>query len=95
MKIEKEEIKQKILPILQRYGVTRAGIFGSYARREIHEDSDLDLIVEIGKDISLLDFIGLKIELEDTMGINIDLVEYNTLKPLLRDRILSEQIVLL
>lgn len=95
MKIDTEEIKRKILPILQRYGVKRVGLFGSYVRDEMREDSDIDILVEIEKDISLLDFVGLKLEIEEMLGRKVDLVEYNTIKPLLRERILKEQVVIL
>ncbi|MBL7046172.1 MAG: nucleotidyltransferase family protein [Candidatus Marinimicrobia bacterium] len=93
--MDKEDIKQKILPILQRYGVKKIGLFGSFIRGEMREDSDVDILVEIDKDISLLDFVGLKIEIEEALGEKVDLVEYNTIKPLLRERILKEQVVIL
>lgn len=95
MKTHIEEIKRKILPILQRYGVKRAGLFGSYVREEMREDSDFDILVEIDGDISLLDFVGLKLEIEEALGRKVDLVEYDTIKPLLRERILNGQVVLL
>jgi hypothetical protein len=95
MKIDIEDLKEKILPILQRYGVKRVGLFGSYVRGDMREDSDIDILVEIEKDISLLDFVGLKLEIEEALGIKVDLVEYNTIKPLLRERILKEQVVIL
>jgi len=90
-----EEIKQKILPILRRHGVKKAGIFGSIVRGEAREDSDIDILVEIESDISLLDFVGLKLEIEEALGRKIDLVEYSTIKPLLRERILGEQVAIL
>lgn len=95
MEILIEDIKRKILPILQRYGVKRAGLFGSCVRGEIKEDSDIDILVEIEEDISLLDFVGIKLELEEALGRKVDLAEYSTIKPLLRERILEEQVVLL
>ena len=52
-----EEIKEKIIPILRKYGVKRASIFGSTVRGEMREDSDIDILVEIDRDISLLDFV--------------------------------------
>jgi Predicted nucleotidyltransferases len=90
-----EEVKQKINPILQRYGVKRAGLFGSCVRGEMSEDSDIDILVEIDKNISLLDFVGIKLEIEETLGKRIDLVEYHTIKPLLKDRILKEEVAIL
>ncbi len=95
MKIHIEEIKQKILPILQRYEVKKVGLFGSCIREELRKDSDIDILVEIEKDISLLDFVGIKLEIEEALGNKVDLVEYNTLKPLLRERILKEQVIIL
>ena len=89
------EVKQKINPILQRYGVKRAGLFGSCVRGEMSEDSDIDILVEIDKNISLLDFVGIKLEIEETLGRRIDLVEYHTIKPLLKDRILKEEVAIL
>ena len=95
MKPHIEQIRRKILPILQRYGVNTAGLFGSYVRDEITADSDIDILVEIEKDISLLDFVGLKLEIEEALGKKVDLVEYDTIKPLLRERILNEQVIIL
>ena len=91
----KLDIKNKILPILRSHNVKRAGIFGSFAREEVTPDSDVDILLEITDDISLLDFVGIKIEIEEAIGRKVDLVEYKALKPLLRERILSEEIAIL
>ena len=90
-----EEIKKKILPILKSHGIRRAGLFGSYVRGEMKEESDIDILVDIQKDMSLLDFVGIKLEIEDVLKKKIDLVEYKAIKPLLRDKILNEQVVIL
>jgi len=90
-----KNIKKKILPILQGYGVRRVGLFGSCIREEMRENSDIDILVEIEKDISLLDFVRIKLEIEEVLENRVDLVEYNTIKPLLRERILKEQVVIL
>lgn len=95
MKPHIEEIRRKILPIMQNYGVKRAGLFGSCVRKGMRADSDIDILVEIEKDISLLDFVGLKLEIEEVLKMKVDLVEYNTIKPLLKERILNEQVIIL
>ena len=59
---------------------------------EFTRKSDVDILVELGKDISLLEFVGIKDELEDSLGRSVDLVEYQAIKPRLRSRILSEEI---
>jgi len=90
-----QQIRQSILPILRRYGVSKAALFGSAVRGQTRPESDIDILVQIDKDISLLDFVGLKIELEEALNRNVDLVEYDTIKPLLRENILKEQQVIL
>jgi predicted nucleotidyltransferase len=90
-----EEIKKKIIPILKRHGVTRAGIFGSVVRGEETKESDIDVLVEIESRMSLLDFVGLKLELEDALGKRVDLGEYSTIKPIIKEQILSEEVAIL
>jgi len=85
-----ENIKKKIRPILKKYGIKQAGIFGSSARGE-SVVNDLDLLVKIDKKISLLKFIGIQQELEDALGMKVDLVEYDAIKPALKDDILREE----
>ena len=85
-----ENIKTKITPILKKYGIKKAGIFGSSARGE-SVINDLDLLVKIDKKISLLEFIGIQQELEDTLGMKVDLVEYDAIKPALKDEILRDE----
>jgi predicted nucleotidyltransferase len=86
-----EEIKQTILPILQRYGVTGAAVFGSTVTGRARPDSDVDILVRIDENLSLLDFVGLKLDLEQALNRRVDLVEYDTIKPSLREQILQEQ----
>ena len=90
-----DEIRKKILPILKSHEVKKAGIFGSFARGDASGESDIDILVDIPGDISLLDFIGLKLEIEDAIGKKVDLVEYDTIKPAIRKKILDEQTVIL
>ncbi len=91
-----DEVKKKIRPVLKKYDLRKAGVFGSIVRGELKKDSDVDILVEIGKDdLSLLDFVGIKLELEDALGRKVDLVEYDTIKPLLKERILAEEVPIL
>jgi len=90
-----EEIKNIIVPILKSYEVTKAGIFGSVARGEDTDDSDIDILVEIKSNYSLLKFIELKIKLEELLGRKVDLVEYDVIKPIIKNNILREEIALI
>ena len=89
------EVKQTIIPILQRYQIKKAAIFGSYAREEPQDGSDIDLLVELPDDASLLDYIHIKHELEAVLGISVDLVEFQAIKPGMKQRILAEQVKVL
>ena len=90
---EIEKIKSKIQGILKKNKVNRAGIFGSYSRGEQRKDSDIDIAVNINdKNMSLLGFIGLKLALEKVLNKKVDLVEYSVIKPLIKNRILNEEI---
>ena len=90
--IQPREISKRIKPILQKHGIIRAGIFGSVAKGTSTAASDVDILVEIGKKISLLEFVSIKYEIEDLLGYKVDLVEYQAIKPRLRDKILAEEI---
>jgi len=90
-----EEIRKKILPVLRRYDVVRAAIFGSFARGENKEGSDIYLLVEFNGDKNLLDLAGLKVALEELLKMKVDVLTYNSLHPLLKERILNEQEVIL
>jgi len=93
--MELEGLKNKIIPILERYEVKKAAVFGSFVRGEQKENSDIDILIEFKGKKSLLDLAGLKIELEDALKRKVDVLTYNSLHPLLKDRILKEQKVIL
>lgn len=86
------QITELVVPILKKHNISRAGIFGSVSRGEADSNSDLDLLVQLEEKISLLQFVKIKFELEDALGFKVDLVEYQAIKPLLKSRILKEEI---
>jgi hypothetical protein len=86
-----ERLKQKIVPILKKNNIKRAGIFGSYAEGSPKKGSDIDILVLPSKDIGFA-FAGIEDELSKKLGIKVDLVSYNALSPYLKDKILSQEI---
>ena len=83
-----EEIREKITPILEKYGVKYAGVFGSVARGEARKDSDVDILVTLPeKGVSLLDFIGLKNGIADSLGKKVDVVSDRAVIPYFKDYI--------
>lgn len=90
-----DNIRDKALPILKKAGVTRSSIFGSSVRGEGKEDSDIDMLVDFPRGKGLFEFVGLQFQLEHALKKKVDLVEYESLHPLLKERILSEQVQIL
>ena len=76
----------ELLEVLRRHGVTNPEIFGSAARGDDREDSDVDLLVDFAPGTDIIDIIGIKRELEDVLGVPIDLVPRNGLKERVRSR---------
>lgn len=76
---------------IRNFGVRRLGLFGSAARQPIAETNDLDFLVEFEKK-SFDSYMGLKLFLEELFRCRVDTVMTETLKPALRERILSETI---
>ena len=87
-----DKITLKIIPILKKYGVSRASLFGSIVRGDTHKNSDVDILVEVPKEKSLFDMMDIQFELEDALKKKVDLVEYDYIKPRLKSHILSEQV---
>ena len=88
------DIKKAIQPVLGKYPIKRASLFGSYARQEARIESDIDILVEFSSTISLIQFVTIQLELEDLLGKKVDLVEFSTIKPQLKKSILDEQIAI-
>ncbi len=85
----------EFIETLRKHDVKRASLFGSVVRGEATEDSDIDLLVEFEGRKSLLDLVGLKLDLEDTFHREFDVLTYDSLHPLLKERILKEQVAIL
>ncbi len=93
-----KRIKDSIASLKERirkeYKAEIIGIFGSFARGEEKEKSDIDILVEFKEDADLFDFVGLSIYLEEKLGRKVDVVPRDTVKPELKDIILKETVLL-
>jgi predicted nucleotidyltransferase len=87
--------KDVIKETLKSYDPALIGIFGSYARNEQTESSDLDLLIDLQKQINLLDLIGLEQQLTDLLGIKVDLVTMRSLNEQLKSYIQRDLIRIL
>ena len=73
--------------LAQNYGVTSIGLFGSYARDEARENSDIDIAVEMKKENKFMNFFNLKYYLEDNLHKSIDMGIESVLKPVAKEYI--------
>lgn len=76
---------------LQRFGVQRCGVFGSFVQERIHEQSDVDILVAFEPEQKTFDnFMHLAFFLEDLFGRSVDLVTVESLSPYIGENILRE-----
>jgi predicted nucleotidyltransferase len=78
--MNQQEINSAIVNYLTPYEPERIGIFGSYARHEENEDSDIDILVRFKKTLTLLDIARIHRELSEVLGRQVDLVTEPALK---------------
>ncbi len=84
------ERRADILRLAEQHGACNLRVFGSVARGEANEGSDLDLLVDWEPGRSLLDHVGLVQDLEELLGVKVHVGTERSLHWYVRDRILSE-----
>jgi len=89
-----ENKRAAILAIAAKHGVQRVRVFGSFARGDAREDSDLDLLIDAGPRTPPWFPGGLLADLEEELGRRVDVAEESTLDPLIRDCVLHEAVPL-
>jgi predicted nucleotidyltransferase len=89
-----KEKREAILYICAKHGARNVRVFGSVARGEADEQSDIDLLVDMEPGRTLLDLGGLLMDLQVLLGQNVDVVTERGLKPRIRERVLAEAVAL-
>ncbi len=89
-----EQHREEILAIAKNHGVTNVRLFGSMARNDTDENSDVDLLVRPLPGTSLLDLGGLLMEAQELLGRPVDVVSERALHPAMREHVLQESIAL-
>ncbi|MBE7443128.1 MAG: nucleotidyltransferase family protein [Flavobacteriales bacterium] len=87
-----EKQKNIIKKITSKYNAKMVGIFGSYARNEQTNESDLDVLIDFESNINLLELIGLEQELSELLGIKVDLVTVKSVNEKLKSYINTDLI---
>ena len=86
-----DSIKKKIIRVLKRYNIKRAGLFGSYVRGDQKKNSDVDILIRYPKGMGF-NFAKIQFDLEDSIKKKIDLLTYGGIHPSLKEKILSEEV---
>jgi predicted nucleotidyltransferase len=89
-----KEKRQEILRIASEHGALNVRVFGSVARGEADETSDIDFLVDMEPRRSLFDLGGLQYELQALLGCPVDIVTERGLKARIRDRVIKEAVPL-
>lgn len=89
-----KEKRDEILQIAARHGAYNVRVFGSVARGEASQESDIDLLVDVGENHSRWFPGGLLVDLEELLGCKVDIVTENGLHWLIRERVLKEAVPL-
>jgi len=80
-------LREKKSYLAEQYGVISIGLFGSYARDEARDDSDIDIVVELQNKNKFMNFFYLKYYLEEHLKKSIDIGIESTLKPIAKEYI--------
>ena len=83
-------ITEKLSPILAKNRIISAAVFGSYARGEENEQSDIDILIETPRPFGLIQFIQLKQEMESAIQKKVDLVTPNSLNKFIRPQTMKD-----
>jgi predicted nucleotidyltransferase len=86
----KKSKQDKIINICRKNDVSMIGVFGSTARGEATESSDIDLLVKLSKPKSLLSIVKLERNLSEAVGQKVDLLTEGAISPYLKERIFKE-----
>ena len=87
------EIQNAVLPVAVKYGLRAVYLFGSYARGDMTDSSDIDLRIDKG-DIRGFQLAGFLLDLEDTLGVPVDLVPTTSLDQRFLDSIRDDEVLL-
>ena len=82
----------EIYAIAGKYGVSNVRVFGSVARGEAGDDSDLDLVIDVARGHGYFAMAGFALDVEELLGVFTQVVTPNGIKARMRDRVLSEAV---
>lgn len=89
-----QEIREKTVPIARDFGIEKMSLFGSYARNEARNDSDVDIFIREGKLKGVYQYMAFVFALEDALKCHVDVVMDGIRDDLFLDNIAKDEVVL-
>lgn len=89
-----DAVKNTIVTVLKQYGAKKISIFGSYARGQARQRSDIDILVSFKKPKSLLELVSIEQELSGTLHMPVDLLTEKAISPYLMDSVHNDAVVI-
>lgn len=88
-----QKISELLTPIFEKYGITKAGIIGSYARGDATAKSDVDLMFQCTRRMSMAEWEALDNDVTMALGKDVDLIEFGTFTPRVAREVDKELII--
>ena len=88
-------LSSELIPVLKEYKIIRGSLFGSFARGDQQENSDVNLLIDTNGKLNLFDILRLERKLAERVSRKVDLVEFDAIKSSIREQVLKETIQLL
>jgi len=89
-----DELRERIMPIAKKYGIAKVYLFGSFARRDYHENSDIDLRIEKGRLKGLFALGGFCEEVESALERSVDVLTTGSLEDGFLEKIKKDEVLL-
>ena len=89
-----EDIRDLLIPVFMEYGITKSAVFGSFARGEQTENSDVDLLFSINGHMPLSRWDEMESRIQRALGRSVDFVEYGTLSRRIEQEVLKEAVII-
>ena len=89
-----QEVRNYLKVFLKEKGVIKASLFGSFARGDNTDSSDIDIILQLSSEKNLFDLAEIKVDLEEKFNRKVDVLTYNSIHPYIKEEILREQEIL-
>jgi predicted nucleotidyltransferase len=87
-------VRETIISVLEKHGAERIAIFGSYARGEVTDESDIDILVRFSSPKSLFDLVRIEDELKSVLNLKVDLITEKSVSPYLAGAIRHDELVI-